>query len=67
MMMTSGEKVSHDWNRDFCSAYVDVDVFFEVRYKSFVDAGRQIVVKEGVKSLFGVCWDLSCGTGVSHF
>lgn len=33
---------------------VDLFAFLQVKYKSFIDAGRQIVLKEGYKSLFGM-------------
>jgi hypothetical protein len=50
MMMTSGESVCR---KRTISLPPLTRLFYQVRYKSFIDAGKQIVAKEGVKSLFG--------------
>ena len=50
MMMTSGEKVG---NRIFLAAIShNLLPQSQVQYKNFIDAGRQIAAKEGVKALF---------------
>jgi hypothetical protein len=61
MMMTSGESVCPN-RKHAISLPTLTFLFYQVRYKSFIDAGKQIVAKEGVKSLFGMWLGSLCGT-----
>lgn len=51
--MTSGEAVSIQLISCSVEWISTLHAITQVRYKSFIDAGRQIVAKEGVKALFG--------------